>query len=143
MSVAQILSGKGTHVVTTAPDKTLHETAQLMAQKGIGAVLVCTTAGEISGIISERDIMRAIAGSGAQALEQRVSSHMTRNVMTAEPSSTVVSVMQRMTAGRFRHMPVVRDGKLAGVVSIGDLIKHRLSELEHEQEVLKEYIATA
>ena len=143
MSVAQILSGKGNNVITTTPDRTLHETAQTMARHGIGAIIVCNAANEIAGILSERDIMRAISVHGADALEQRVSSHMTAKVVTAEPVSTVHSVMQRMTAGRFRHMPVVQGGKLAGVVSIGDLIKHRLSELEEEQQALKEYIATA
>lgn len=143
MSVASILSVKGANVVTTTPDRNLRETAQLMAKSGIGAVIVCSSIGEIVGILSERDIMRAIADEGAPALEHRVSSHMTKNVVTADPTSTAVSVMQRMTAGRFRHMPIVEDGKLVGVVSIGDLIKHRLAELEEEQQALKEYIATA
>ena len=143
MSVAHILSVKGTDVITTTPDKSLHETAQTMARHGIGAIVVCGSTGEIAGILSERDIMRAIAEHGANALEQRVSSHMTKKVMTAEKISTAISVMQRMTAGRFRHMPVLHDGELAGLVSIGDLIKHRLAELEDEQQALKEYIATA
>lgn len=143
MSVASIISGKGADVITTSPDRSLHETAQTMAQKGIGAIIVVGLAGEIVGILSERDIMRAIAESGAGALDHRVSTHMTKKVVTTELTSSAVSVMQRMTAGRFRHMPVVEDGKLAGVVSIGDLIKHRLSQLEEEQQALKEYIATA
>ncbi len=143
MSVAHILSVKGSSVVTTAPGKTLQETAQVMAANGIGAILVCNANGELAGILSERDIMRAIAEKGASALDDRVSSHMTTKVITTDPGSTVVNVMQRMTAGRFRHMPVLHDGKLTGVVSIGDLIKYRLSELEDEQQALKEYIATA
>ncbi len=143
MSVASILSGKSTNVITTTPDMSLHETAQTMAQKGIGAIIVIGASGEIVGILSERDIMRAIAESGAAALDHRVSTHMTKKVVTTDLASSAVSVMQRMTAGRFRHMPIVEDGKLAGVVSIGDLIKHRLSQLEEEQQALKEYIATA
>lgn len=143
MSVAQILSVKGDQVITTTPEQTLHETAQLMAKHGIGAIIVSGVSGTIAGILSERDIMRAISQHGAGALEQRVSSYMTRAVITVEPSATVPNVMHRMTAGRFRHMPVVRDGVLIGIVSIGDLIKHRLTELEEEQQALKEYIATA
>ena len=143
MSVTQILSVKGNKVVTATPDRTLHETAQTMASNGIGAIIVCGAAGEIAGILSERDILRAVAEHGARALEQRVSSHMTRNVVTATPDATVHMLMQRMTAGRFRHMPVLRNGELEGIVSIGDLIKHRLGELEDEQQALRAYIATA
>lgn len=143
MSVAHILSVKGNNVVSTHPDRTLKEAAQIMAQHGIGAILVFGVANEIAGILSERDIMRAISQHGAGALEQRVSSHMTRKVVTATPDQTVVSVMQRMTSGRFRHMPVLQNGQLVGILSIGDLIKHRLSQLEEEQQALKEYIATA
>ena len=143
MSVTQILSVKGKKVVTTTPDRDLRETAQTMAKHGIGAIIVCGAAGEIAGILSERDILRAVAEHGAGALDQRVSSHMTRNVVSASPDATVHLLMQRMTAGRFRHMPVLRDGELEGIVSIGDLIKHRLGELEDEQQALKDYIATA
>jgi len=143
MSVSSIVSGKGAGVVTTTPDRTLHQAAQLMAQQGIGAVIVMGSTGDIVGIVSERDIMRAIAESGAAALEHRVSSHMTKNVVTTNMAASAVSVMQRMTAGRFRHMPIVENGRLSGIVSIGDLIKHRLSQLEEEQQALKEYIATA
>lgn len=143
MSIAQILSGKGHKVITTTPERSLHETAQLMAQHGIGAIIVSGVSGGIAGILSERDIMRAISQHGAGALEQRVSSYMTRNVVTVEPNATVHYVMHRMTSGRFRHMPVLRNGELIGIVSIGDLIKHRLAELEEEQQALKEYIATA
>ena len=143
MSVTQILSVKGKNVLTTTPDRNLHETAQTMAKHGIGAIIVCGAAGEIAGILSERDILRAVAEHGAGALDRQVSSHMTRNVVTAAPDATVHSLMQRMTAGRFRHMPIVRDGELEGIVSIGDLIKHRLEELQDEQQALKDYIATA
>lgn len=143
MSVAHILAGKGNRVVTTTPDRTLHEVAQVMSSHSIGAIIVCGAKGEIVGILSERDIMRSVANQGVRALDERVSSHMTKNVSTSTPDTTVIMVMQKMTAGRFRHMPIVSDGELVGIVSIGDLIKHRLSELEGEQQALKEYIASA
>lgn len=143
MSVANILSVKGHGVVTAAPDQTLFELTQLLADKGIGAVVVLDRAGAIAGIISERDVMRAIAKRGASALEERVSSNMTRSVETTGEDASVMSVMQRMTKGRFRHMPVVSGGQLTGVISIGDLIKNRLADMEQEQQALKEYIGTA
>ncbi len=143
MNVAHILSQKGRDVVTVSPDFSLHDVCQLMSEKGIGAVVVCARDGELVGILSERDIMRTIAASGARALEERVSSHMTSTVVTCREDTTIQSVMERMTEGRFRHVPVVREGRLAGIISIGDLIKNRLAEVESEQDELKRYIATA
>lgn len=143
MTVAHILSVKGRDVVTTTPDSTLFDLVRQVSDKGIGAVLVTNSAQEIVGIISERDVMRAIARHGMSTLEERVSSHMTHTVETAREEEQVLSVMQRMTKGRFRHMPVVKDGKIAGIISIGDLIKHRLGEMEAEQQALKEYIGAA
>lgn len=143
MNVAHILSQKGRDVVTVSPDFSLHDVCQLMSEKGIGAVVVCARDGDVVGILSERDIMRTIAASGARALEERVSSHMTSTVVTCREDTTIQSVMERMTEGRFRHVPVVREGRLAGIISIGDLIKNRLAEAESEQDELKRYIATA
>ncbi|MBM3608007.1 MAG: CBS domain-containing protein [Alphaproteobacteria bacterium] len=143
MSVANILAVKGRDVVTATADYSLHELISLLSEKGIGAVVVVDRSGDIAGIISERDVMRAIAKFGAAALDERVSSHMTRHVETAQEDASVMSVMQRMTKGRFRHMPVVGNGQLAGVISIGDLIKNRLADMESEQQALKEYIGAA
>lgn len=143
MNVAHILAQKGRDVVTVQPEHTLHDVAVLMSDKGIGAVVVCSKAGDIVGILSERDIMRTIAASGAKALEDRVSSHMTTNVISCSENTTIQVLMERMTDGRFRHMPVVVDGKLSGMISIGDLIKNRITEVEIEQEELKKYIASA
>ncbi len=143
MNVAHILSHKGRDVVTVRPDHTLLEVAKIMSGKGIGAVVVLNREEVVSGILSERDIMRTIASAGPHALEDRVSSHMTRDVVTCGDATTIQDLMERMTAGRFRHMPVVVDGKLAGMISIGDLVKNRLAEVEGEQEELKKYIASA
>ena len=143
MSVANILSVKGHDVVTAAPGQTLFELTQLLADKGIGAVVVLDSSGALAGIISERDVMRAISKFGSSALEERISSHMTRTVETTGEDASVMSVMQRMTKGRFRHMPVISGGRLAGVISIGDLIKNRLADMEQEQKALKEYIGAA
>jgi CBS domain-containing protein len=143
MNVAHMLSHKGRDVVTVRLDATLQDVANLMSEKGIGAVVVLGRDGDISGILSERDIMRTIAAGGALALEDRVSSHMTRDVVTCGETATIQELMERMTAGRFRHMPVVSNGELAGMISIGDLVKNRIAEVESEQEELKKYIASA
>ena len=143
MNVAHILSHKGRDVVTVRPDASLQDVANLMSEKGIGAVVVLGREGDVTGILSERDIMRTIAAQGAHALEDRVSSHMTRDVVTCGENATIQDLMERMTAGRFRHMPVVSNGALSGMISIGDLVKNRIAEVESEQEELKKYIASA
>ncbi len=143
MSVANIIALKGRDVVTTTPDHTLFDLVKLLSDKSIGAVVVVSSAQEVVGIISERDVMRTIARFGMKSLEERVSSHMTKNIEVTHEDASVVSVMQRMTKGRFRHMPVLDNGKLCGLISIGDLIKNRLSEMESEQQALKEYIGAA
>jgi CBS domain-containing protein len=143
MSVAQILAAKGRDVVTTQPHRTLMEAVELLSSKGIGAVVVADAGKNVLGIISERDIMRAIAATGASALGESVSRHMTAKVFTVTEDTAIDSVMQTMTNGRFRHVPVVSDGKLIGLVSIGDVVKHHVSEIETEHRALREYIATA
>ena len=143
MTVRHILSQKGRDVVTVKPDSTLQEVAVLMSDKGIGAVVVCGRDGDIAGILSERDIMRTIATNGGDALKERVSSHMSTQVISCEEGTTVQVIMEKMTAGRFRHMPVVTDGQLVGMISIGDLVKKRIMDVESEQEELKKYIASA
>ncbi len=141
MDVACILSVKGREVVVTQPHRTVAEAAGLLASKGIGAVVVCGADGEVIGILSERDIVRALAQGGAAALDEPVSRHMTGKVVTAMPASTVRHLMETMTAHRFRHMPVVENGRLTGLVSIGDVVKWHVEEIETEHKALREYIA--
>ena len=143
MTVARILATKGRDVVTTQPHRTLSEVAKMLIDKGIGAVVVTGTNGEVLGIISERDIVRAIARQGAAALDHAVSRHMTAKVITTRERATLNSLMETMTAGRFRHVPVVENDRLVGLVSIGDVVKHHVADIETEQRALKEYIATA
>jgi CBS domain-containing protein len=142
MTVARIINEKGRDVVTVAPEKSLAEVAAILSQKGIGAVVV-VEGGAIRGIISERDIVRALAKHGAEALRKLAVECMTARVVTCLPEETIHDVMQKMTSGRFRHLPVVEDGKLAGIVSIGDVVKRRIEEVEREAEQIREYIATA
>ena len=142
MTVRAILDLKGRDVVTITSDHTLAQAAEHLSTYKIGALVVL--AGErISGILSERDIVKAVARNGAGALESPVSSTMTSAVTTCQPYDTIAEVMNRMTAGRFRHLPVIDDGRLAGIISIGDVVKHRLAEIERESSALREYIRTA
>lgn len=143
MTVKSILGAKGRDVITASPSATLQELANLLAGKRIGAIVVAGAGGEVLGIISERDVVKAVAAAGAGALAAPVSAHMTTKVVTCGEDQTIVSVMEQMTEGRFRHMPVVREGRLIGIVSIGDIVKHRVAEMESEQQALKEYIASA
>lgn len=142
-TVAHILSVKGRDVVTTQPHRTIAEVANLLAEKGIGAVLVSSANSEILGILSERDIVRAIAHGGAASLNDAVSRHMTTRLITTSLESSVTTVMEQMTEGRFRHMPVLTRGHLSGIISIGDVVKHRIAEIETEHQALREYIASA
>jgi CBS domain-containing protein len=143
MTVRAILSLKGRDCETIAPDATLGEAAKLLTQKRIGALVITGPDRRVVGILSERDIVHSVARQGGTALDQPVSSAMTREVITCTEDETIPNLMQRMTAGRFRHMPVVERGRLSGIVSIGDVVKFRLAELEREHEALREYIATA
>jgi CBS domain-containing protein len=143
MTVARILSSKGREVITTQPHKTLNEIAELLNSRRIGAVIVADSHNPILGIISERDIVRAIAQKGPASLNDAVSLHMTTKVVTTAEDESVHATVEKMTAGRFRHLPVVDDGKLTGIVSIGDVVKYRLAEVEHEHSAMRDYIATA
>jgi len=143
MTVARILATKGREVVTTQPHRTLREAAEVLSARGIGAVVVSDVQGSVHGILSERDIVRAIGRSGPNALDDAVSMHMTSKVVTTTEAESVYETMEKMNDGRFRHLPVLKDGKLAGIVSIGDVVRYRLAEMEHEQSAMREYIATA
>jgi len=140
MLIAQILAGKGRDVVTTRPDATIAEVAKLLKVKRIGAVVVIDADGQLCGIISERDLARGLANHGAKLLDMKVARLMTANVVTCSPDDGLATLMQQMTDGRFRHLPVVKDDKLIGIISIGDVVKHRLKELEAETHMLQDYI---
>ena len=142
MTVARILNEKGRDVVTTSPQTSLAEVAAILAEKRIGAVLVVEN-GAIRGILSERDVVRALARHGSEAMRKLAGECMTERVVTCQPEDTIHEVMQKMTSGRFRHVPVLEGGQLAGIVSIGDVVKRRLEEVEMEAEQIREYIATA
>lgn len=143
MTVSAILSVKGRDVVTIEPGATLTTAAKLLTEKRIGALLILGADHRIAGILSERDIVRAIAERGAAALDDLVSTAMTRDVMTCKETETIVSIMDRMTAGKFRHLPVVDQDRLVGMISIGDVVKHRVHEMEREAAHMREYILTA
>ena len=143
MTVSIILADKGRDVVTIEPSASLAQAVQMLAEKRIGAALVLGADRRIAGIISERDIVRALAARGAAVLDEPVSQTMTRKVETCNESDAVATIMERMTAGKFRHMPVVDQGRVSGVVSIGDIVKHRVHEIERESVALRDYIMTA
>jgi CBS domain-containing protein len=121
----------------------LSEAVRLLAQRRIGAVVVTGPDNRVAGILSERDIVRAMSERGPAALDDNVAAVMTRKVMTCTEAETVAAIMERMTAGKFRHLPVVEQGRLTGIISIGDVVKWRLEEIEGETNALREYIATA
>lgn len=143
MIVRAILDMKGREVTTIAPEKTLGEAVRILSEQKIGALVVISADHRVAGIVSERDIVKAVAKSGSDALKLAIVSVMTREVVTCELHDTMAELMGRMTAGRFRHVPVIEHGKLAGIISIGDVVKHRLAEMERESSALREYIMTA
>ncbi len=139
MIVEHILADKGHAVITTEPERTLLEAAHLLDEKRVRAVVVSDADYPVLGIISERDIVRALAQRGAAALNEPVSEHMTAKVITCTGRSTISDLMERMTKQRIRHVPVVENGRLRGIISIGDIVKHRLTELEAEDQVMHDY----
>jgi CBS domain-containing protein len=143
MTVKAILSVKGTEVLTIEPTTNLAAAAKLLAERKIGALVVTGPDRRVVGIVSERDIVQELAAHGPAALDLALTEVMTRKVTTCSASDTISSVMERMTAGKFRHLPVLEQGRLAGIVSIGDVVKHRLQEMEREQSALRDYIQTA
>ena len=140
MTVAAILKSKGDRVATTRPDATIETVVHRLKLEGIGALVVSEDGRRVAGIISERDIVRGLAEHGEALLAMKASELMTTGVVTCEPDTTVNQVMARMTRQRIRHVPVVVDGRLGGIVSIGDVVKHRLDEMETEVRVLRDYI---
>jgi CBS domain-containing protein len=143
MIVKSIIDMKGGDVVTLEPSVSLDTAAKLLAERRIGAVVVLGADDRVVGILSERDIVREIADHGVAAMQQQVSQVMTRKVVTCTLDETLHSIMERMTAGKFRHVPVIDQGRLAGIISIGDVVKHRIEEMEQESDALKSYIQTA
>lgn len=142
MLVSDILKAKGSSVVTAPPTLPVAEALAILDEKRIGSILIMEK-GAIAGILSERDIVRALAKRGAACLEGPVSAMMTRKVITCAPHQSIAEVMQIMTEGRFRHVPVVQSGRLAGMVSIGDVVKWRLEETEEEVRQMTAYVAGA
>ena len=143
MNVENILRNKGSAVVTARQSQTLQQIAKLIADHRIGAVVVVDAAGAPLGIVSERDIVNALARHGAGLLSLTVAQVMTRPVVTCDPAESVGELMAEMTNRRIRHLPVVQDGRLCGIVSIGDLVKNRLDEIEFEASSLRSFIAGA
>jgi len=141
MTVAHILRTKGREVVTLASTHSIAEAAKTLSDRRIGAIVISGGEGPIAGILSERDVVRALAGDGADALQHPISRHMTVRVETAREGDTIPEIMERMTAGKFRHIPVVEDGQVIGIVSIGDVVKHRLAEMEAEARAMRDYIS--
>lgn len=140
MRVKNILSSKGEQVAKVTSDDNIHTTLLRLKTHNIGALVVSDDGHTVTGIISERDLVRAMIEHGPGLLEMSVSELMTRKVETCTPDDDIEDVMDKMTHGRFRHMPVTVDGRLVGVVSIGDLVKHRMGELVDETKALREYV---
>jgi CBS domain-containing protein len=143
MTVKIILSTKGSNVVTVAPTDKLAQAISILAAHRIGALVVLGADQRVIGIVSERDIVRAISECGEAALQKPLAQVMTRSVVTCTENDTVSAIMERMTTGKFRHVPVVEQDRLVGIVSIGDVVKHRLTEMQRESEALRDYIQTA
>ena len=143
MTVKAILAAKGGDVLTIEPTAKLNDAADMLAKRKIGALVVTGADRRIVGIVSERDIVQELAVHGAASLDLPLTDVMTRKVMTCSANDTISSVMERMTQGKFRHLPVVEQGRLAGIISIGDVVKHRLQEMEREHSALRDYIQTA
>ena len=151
MNVKTILAAKqrnternlGGDIISIEPTADLAAAAKLLSAHRIGAVVIRGAGGRLAGILSERDIVRALSETGAAALDLPVGQVMTRSVATCSEEDSAASIMERMTTGKFRHMPVVANGNLVGLISIGDVVKHRVEEIESESEAMRDYIRTA
>jgi CBS domain-containing protein len=142
MTVRAILDSKGHQIQSVEPEAKLSAAIKILGERKIGAVLVMSR-GSIDGILSERDIVRALGERGASVLDEAVSEVMTRKVVSCRQNDTVAAIMETMTTGKFRHLPVVEDERVVGLISIGDIVKWRVQEYENEQEALRQYIKTA
>src|ERR1700730_10135430 len=142
MTVREVLDSKGHNIQSVEPQAKLASAIKILGERKIGAVLVMST-GRIEGILSERDIVRVRGERDAGVLDEPVSAVMTSKVISCKHSDTVSAIMEMMTSGKFRHLPVVEDGRVVGLISIGDIVKWRVREYEAEQEALREYIKTA
>jgi len=142
MTVRAILDSKGHHIESVEPETRLSAAIRVLSERRIGALLVMQKE-RIEGILSERDVVRVLGERGASVLDEPVSASMTRKVVSCRQSDTVAAIMEMMTMGKFRHLPVVDDGMVVGLISIGDVVKWRVSEYENEQEALRAYIKTA
>lgn len=143
MTVATILKDKGANIISASPNDTLSNICAILGERRIGAVMVLNTDESIAGIVSERDIVGAISREGAAVLERSVADFMTRNVVTCKSEDSINDVMSKMTTGRFRHVPVLDEGKLIGLISIGDVIKERIVQAERDAEEMRSYISMA
>lgn len=142
MTVAAILNEKGRNVVTASEEETLSAICASLAQHRIGAIVVVDAKDAVRGIISERDVVRALARHGSDALAKQAAIFMTQEVVTCSGAETIADLMSKMTQGKFRHLPVIENGKLTGIISIGDVVKRRIAEAEFEARAMREYIAT-
>ena len=142
MTVRASLDTKGHQILSVEPEAKLSAAVKLLGERKIGAVLVMSQ-GRLEGILSERDIVRVLGERGARVLDEPVSAIMTRKVVSCRQSDTVAGIMEMMTLGKFRHLPVVEEGMVVGLISIGDIVKWRVREFENEQEALRDYIKTA
>ncbi len=141
MHVSNILTNKGrSDVITIGPHETMEAAARLLHRKHIGALIVLGDGDTVVGVLSERDIARSIAVKGAAALAMTVREFMTSGVVSCKSTDKISDVMQRMSEGRFRHVPIIEDDRLKGIVSIGDVVKHRLEETEQEANALRDYV---
>jgi CBS domain-containing protein len=140
MKVQAMLSAKGNEVATTLPETVISTVIRMLKLEGVGALVVSEDGDHVAGIISERDVVRGLAEHGAELLDMQVADLMTRNVKTCSPEDDLKHLMTEMTRSRIRHLPVTEEGRLCGIVSIGDVVKTRLDELETETSVLRDYI---
>ena len=142
MQIEAILSSKGNAVYTVPTNARVADAVAMLNKHNIGAVVVIDSDGEVAGILSERDVVRLLGRDADGALKRPVSECMTANVITCSPETTVAVLMEQMTRFRIRHIPIVANGRLAGIVSIGDVVKRKIEEAEQEASALREYIAT-
>jgi CBS domain-containing protein len=142
MTVRAILDTKGHNILSVEPEAQLSAAVKILGERKIGAVLIMNR-GRIEGILSERDIVRVLAERGAAVLDEPVTNVMTRKVVSCRQNDTVAAIMEIMTLGKFRHLPVLEGERVVGLISIGDIVKWRVQEYENEQEALRQYIKTA